>query len=63
LTRRYTNDFKVKCPECGAMVRLRNNGALNKHGYVHSRNGLAIRGNPCPGSGKVFGGKKERMTT
>jgi hypothetical protein len=52
LVRKYDNQKKVKCPGCGLEVRLRNNGTLNKHGYVHSRNGLAIRGNPCPMSGK-----------
>lgn len=53
MVRKYAREQKVKCHECGAMVRLRNNGTLNKHGYVHSRTGLSIRANPCPASGKT----------
>lgn len=53
MVRKYDRDQKVKCQHCGAMVRLRNNGTMNKHGYVNSRNGLAIRSNPCPGSGQL----------
>lgn len=53
VVRKYATGQKVTCHECGATVRLRNNGTLNKHGYVHSRTGLAIRANPCPASGKM----------
>lgn len=53
MTRTYVRDQKAICPLCGREVRIRNNGTMNKHGYIHARIGLPTRSNPCPGSGKL----------